>query len=118
MNSYLCESCQKEARIICYCSKVLFCEECIGKHLLLAADNSHKPVVLNEEYSKIIEISIKRLRESEAEILNNAERAQNIKLVMANRLKLEVDRLDEFYHHFERDQNLCLQELKLRKNNE
>ena len=79
MSAKNCENCEKVADIICFCKNLLFCRDCIGDHLILIGDQSHKPVVLNQELTKVFEVS-KIYEKSETSILAEAVKTQNIKI--------------------------------------
>ena len=97
MSAKNCENCEKVADIICFCKNLLFCRDCIGDHLILIGDQSHKPVVLNQELTKVFEVSIDRLKKSETSILAEAVKTQNIKISIVSRLMQETEKIDEFF---------------------
>ena len=48
MEIELCSACNKTGDIICFCSNIIVCTQCIGKHLIDFPSLIHKPVVLKD----------------------------------------------------------------------
>ncbi|OMJ87440.1 hypothetical protein SteCoe_10858 [Stentor coeruleus] len=97
MDEKLCESCKKTSEIACFCQRLFFCSECIGKHLLLPSSTGHTPVLLDEDLIKLIDLSLTKLRKSEYEILEKAAKVELAKKTILKRIDLEVKSIDEYY---------------------
>ena len=99
MDKKSCECCSQEAKIICFCRKVLLCERCIGKHLVDEPSLSHKPLTISQsEMSGMYEEHLHSIRVTEDLLLGEVRRRQDhtsaVKVKLSegiNKLKLECN---------------------------
>ena len=93
MDKKTCESCDQDAKIMCFCRKALLCERCVGKHLMDEPSLSHKPCTLTSENMKMYEEHMHTLQANEEQLLGEARRRQELTQAYRSKLMEGLERL-------------------------
>jgi len=93
MEKRICDSCDQEAKIMCFCRKALLCERCVGKHLMDEPSLSHKPCTLTSDNLKMYEEHIHTLKANEDHLLGAARKRQELAQACRTKLSEGLERL-------------------------
>lgn len=87
-----CQICNEESKIVCLCTRVYLCENCLSTHLMLEFSAKHKPQLLNDSQSQPDHTEI--IRQNVLKAINS--KLQNEVLVIEEFKRISVQTFSDF----------------------
>ncbi|CAG9324089.1 unnamed protein product [Blepharisma stoltei] len=92
-----CQLCKQNAELICFCTQILLCSNCIGTHLIKDTSIIHNPISLKDtRTASLMSSSWFELKEKESQIITKAKIRDELNSACRLKLHEELTELENF----------------------
>lgn len=93
----LCELCDTPGELVCFCSQIVLCSSCIGKHLIADPTAMHKPVPLSQSHlTSVLAQNYQKVQAEESQIIANLSQKHHIYIAAGDKIEKELKLLEDF----------------------